>query len=193
MTVEKGNDILNSSWQLISGDKKEMQITVPITEQMLPTAYISISLIQPHSETKNDRPLRTFGIVPLNVFDPATRHQLQIKMADELETAKPFNVEIQTLNQQQTQFTIAVVDEGLLQLTNFQTPAPWDFFYSKERLGVLTYDLYGHVIGANKGDIFKTFSIGGGMELMSKANANKEEDKTYQVFRLLSQLRLPGI
>ncbi len=111
-------------------------------------------------------------------------------MADELETGNPFEVEIQTTNKQQAQFTIAVVDEGLLQLTNFQTPDPWDFFYSKERLGVLTYDLYGHVIGANKGDIFKTFSIGGGLVEM-RAMAPEDEEKTAKRFKAVSMFEGP--
>ena len=111
-------------------------------------------------------------------------------MTDELETGKPFDVEIRTANQQQTQFTIAVVDEGLLQLTNFQTPDPWNHFYSKERLGVLTYDLYGHVIGANKGDIFKTFSIGGGIAEM-RMKADQDEEKTAKRFKAVAMFEGP--
>ena len=73
---------------------------------------------------------------------------------------EPFKVEIQTSDRQPTQFTIAVVDEGLLALTRFKTPDPWNAFFQKLRLGVRSFDLFSYVIGANQGDIFKTFSIG---------------------------------
>lgn len=35
-------------------------------------------------------------------------------------------------------YTIAVVDEGLLSLTTFRTPAPFSYFYAREALGVKT-------------------------------------------------------
>ncbi len=191
VTVEKGKEVLNSNWYSLPAEKNEMRVTIPISEAMLPTAYISVSVIQPHSATSNDRPMRTYGVIPLNVADPATEQAVFIKMKDELETGKPFDVEIQTADKKQTQFTIAVVDEGLLQLTRFKTPAPWKYFYSKERLGVLTYDLYGHIIGANYGDIFRTFSIGGGMDgLLSRAGED-EEDKTAKRFKAVSMFEGP--
>ncbi|HKK81159.1 MAG TPA: alpha-2-macroglobulin family protein, partial [Prolixibacteraceae bacterium] len=62
------------------------------------------------------------------------------------------------------QYTIAVVDEGLLDLTRFRTPNPWKFFFQKMRLGIRTFDIFSQVISANVGDVFKTFSIGGDMD-----------------------------
>ncbi|KAA3615061.1 MAG: alpha-2-macroglobulin family protein [Calditrichaeota bacterium] len=190
VTVEKGRDVLTSTWHKLEKGKNELSINISVTEKMLPTAYVSVSVIQPHSETTNDRPIRTYGVVPLNVADPATEQEVFIKMGDELETGKPFEVEIQTADKNQTQFTVAVVDEGLLQLTRFKTPEPWKHFYSKERLGVLTYDLYGHILGANHGDIFRTFSIGGGME-MDKMSAEEDEDKTAKRFKAVSMFEGP--
>ena len=50
-------------------------------------------------------------------------------------------------------YTIAVVDEGLLDLTNFKTPQPWNYFYAREALGVKTWDMYKYVINANSGEM----------------------------------------
>lgn len=61
-------------------------------------------------------------------------------------------------------FTLAVVDEGLLDLTGFKTPDPWRFFYARQALGVSTMDLYDHVIGAYSGRIGNVLSIGGDEE-----------------------------
>ncbi|MCP4420138.1 MAG: hypothetical protein GY805_26335, partial [Chloroflexi bacterium] len=190
VTVEKGRDVLNSNWHKLPADNNEMKLKIPVTEEMLPTAYVSVSVIQPHSETKNDRPIRTYGVIPLNVADPATEQEVFIQMSDELETGKPFEVDIQTADKKQTQFTVAVVDEGLLQLTRFKTPAPWKYFYSKQRLGVLTYDLYGHIIGANHGDIFRTFSIGGGMD-DKLLRESEDEEKTAKRFKAVSMFEGP--
>ncbi|HEX9185494.1 MAG TPA: alpha-2-macroglobulin family protein, partial [Vicinamibacteria bacterium] len=55
----------------------------------------------------------------------------------------------------------AVVDEGLLGLTRFQTPNPWDHFYAREALAVRTWDLYDDVIGARGAAMERMLAIGG--------------------------------
>ncbi len=175
--VEKANKILNTRWIEPARNQNETQVQIPVTAEMLPTAYVSVSIIQPHSQTANDRPIRMYGVIPLNVEEASTRQEIRITMADELKSEKPFEVEIQTGDHKPTQFTISVVDEGLLALTNFRTPNPWDEFYKKLRLGVKIFDLFSDVIGANKGDIFRTFSIGGGMSAEKYRLSQQEVEK----------------
>ncbi|GAA5040351.1 membrane protein [Marivirga lumbricoides] len=162
MTIEKGGEMLSWKWIKPSGNTaNELTLEVPVTREMLPNAYVTVSVIQPHDQTMNDRPIRTFGILPIMVIDPSTKIEFEIKAAKNLVPNKTFEVEISTINQQQAQFSIAVVDEGLLSLTQFRTPQPWDEFFKKTGLFVQTYDIFSHVISANKGDVFQTFSIGG--------------------------------
>ena len=42
--------------------------------------------------------------------------------------------------------TVAAVDEGILQLTDFLTPDPIKYFLGKRRLGLQLLDLYGKLI-----------------------------------------------
>ncbi len=163
LSLERGKTLLSTRWLEPHGDE-EMVVDIPITGEMVPTTYVAVSIIQPHAQTANDRPIRMYGVIPLAVEDPETRQELRINMPDELKSNQPFKVEIQTADHQPTQLTVAVVDEGLLALTGFQTPDARKYFYRKLRLGVHTYDLFSQVIGANKGDVFRTFSIGGGMD-----------------------------
>ena len=58
-------------------------------------------------------------------------------------------------------YTLAIVDEGLLDLTCFRTPDPWQAFNAREALGVNTWDLYNYVVGTYGGRIEQLFSIGG--------------------------------
>ena len=58
-------------------------------------------------------------------------------------------------------YTVAVVDEGLLGLTRFQTPNPWDHFYAREALAVRTWDLYDDVLGAYGAAMERMLAIGG--------------------------------
>ncbi|MBN8147817.1 hypothetical protein J0J24_24085, partial [Vibrio vulnificus] len=74
-------------------------------------------------------------------------------------------------------YTIAIVEDGLLDLTRFKTPTPWNTFYSKAALGVRTWDVFDDVIGAYGGAINQVFSIGGDEDLgagqVKKANRFK--------------------
>ena len=58
-------------------------------------------------------------------------------------------------------YTLAIVDEGLLDLTRFRTPDPWQAFNAREALGVNTWDLYNYVVGTYGDRIEQLFSIGG--------------------------------
>jgi uncharacterized protein YfaS (alpha-2-macroglobulin family) len=166
VSLEKGSRIMSSFWQQPDPNQFETNVQVSITEEMLPNAYASVSIIQPHAQTANDRPIRMYGVIPLFVEEPKTRQEVKIIMPDELGPKKEFEVRLETADQTQTQFTLAVVDEGLLDLTRFKTPDPWQAFFKKQRLDVVSSDLFSFVIGANKGDVFKTFSIGGDLAEM---------------------------
>ena len=58
-------------------------------------------------------------------------------------------------------YTLAVVDEGLLDLTRYKTPEPWSTFYAREALGIKTWDIYGDVLGAYGGKIERLLAVGG--------------------------------
>jgi alpha-2-macroglobulin len=163
LTVENNNGILSSKWIPAERNRGEIQeIEIPITDKMIPNAYASVSVIQEHSQTANDRPIRIYGLVPLMVKDPGSKQTLKIMTESEFTPGEDFTVTVQTEDRKETQMVIAVVDEGLLDLTSFKTPNPEDEFFRKLKLNSTTWDIYSHVIDAHKGDLFKQFSVGGG-------------------------------
>lgn len=179
VTIEKENKIIDQKWYTPDA-KNEKTIRIPITKEMVPNAYVSISLLQPHAQTINDRPIRMFGILPLMVEDRDTKHEIEILTPEQFRPSEPFEINLQTKDHQPTQFTIAVVDEGLLDITQFKTPDPWKHFFKKTRLKVLTYDLFSHVISALKGDVFKTFSIGGDMDYRESQQQPEKGKKRFK-------------
>jgi len=169
-TLERGNQVLKYWWVNLEKSRKTCAITVPVTAEMVPNAYLTVSILQPHRQTKNDLPLRLYGVLPLRVENAGTRKALEIRMKSELKPGQEFEVTVQSKDRKPYQAVIAVVDCGLLDLTQFQTPDPWAYFYQKLRLGVSTYDLYSQVIGANRDDVFRLFSIGGGESIAGQMN-----------------------
>ncbi len=71
-------------------------------------------------------------------------------------------------------YTLAVVDEGLLNITGFKTPDPWKYFYAREALGVQTWDLYDLVLGAFGGTLERIFAVGGDEAVIDRS-ANKAQ------------------
>jgi uncharacterized protein YfaS (alpha-2-macroglobulin family) len=72
-------------------------------------------------------------------------------------------------------YVIAVVDEGLLDLTRFKTPDPHAAFYAREALGVKSWDLFDYVIGAWGEHLERILTIGGDSEAAEpgKKKANR--------------------
>ena len=64
-------------------------------------------------------------------------------------------------NKQAMTYTMAIVDEGNLGLTNFKTPNPYGYFNSKQALSVRTWDNYASVVDAFSGELGSVYAIGG--------------------------------
>jgi uncharacterized protein YfaS (alpha-2-macroglobulin family) len=159
ISIENGTKVLKTLWAKTK--KGETTVELPITSDMAPNVYVNISLLQPHASTKNDSPIRMYGVVPIGVVDKNTVLEPQISMPDVLRPEQTVNVKVSEKQGKKMTYTIAVVDEGLLDLTRFKTPNAWDSFYTREALGVRTWDIYDQVIGAYGGKVNQVFSIGG--------------------------------
>ena len=48
-------------------------VTFMAKPEMAPNVYAYVTVIQPHSQTINDMPIRLYGIVPVMVEDPADK------------------------------------------------------------------------------------------------------------------------
>jgi uncharacterized protein YfaS (alpha-2-macroglobulin family) len=73
-------------------------------------------------------PVRLYGVVPVMVEDEGTRLAPVIRMVDEIRSQKTFEVDVSEENRKPMTYTLAVVDEGLLDITGFNTPDPWKYF-----------------------------------------------------------------
>ncbi|MCC5917879.1 MAG: hypothetical protein JJU02_11205 [Cryomorphaceae bacterium] len=171
ISIETGGDIIQTQW--LRGEGDFTVFNLDITKEMAPNIYIYISQLQPHGQTANDIPIRTYGVLPLEVGDPKTVLQPVIDMKEELKPEKPFTVKVSETNGRPMTYTLAIVDEGLLDLTNFRTPNPHQHFYSKEALGIRTWDMYDHVVNAYGQKIEQLMAVGGGDDLSgSKPKSN---------------------
>jgi len=175
VSIENGSDVLETYW--VETKRGTTEFKLKLTKDMAPNVYASVTLLQPHAQTANDLPIRMYGMLSLGVEDPQTHIQPVIKMPEKLEAESEFTIKVSEQNNSEMTYTIAVVDEGLLGLTRYKTPNPWDAFYAKEALGVKTWDMYDQVIGAFSGKMERLLNIGGddGLLGMEQPKANRFE------------------
>ena len=169
--IENGNSVMNSWW--VTPEEETTSFSFDITEEMTPNVYVSVTLLQPHAQSVNNLPIRLYGVIPLMAEDPKTHLNPIISMPDELRPEQDVTIKVSEKEGQTMSYTLAMVEDGLLDLTRFKTPRPWDYFFAKEALGVKTWDLYDQVIGAYGGKIEQMFSLGGDDDMAAKKGGNK--------------------
>jgi uncharacterized protein YfaS (alpha-2-macroglobulin family) len=174
ISIENGSKVLKTFWT----DTKagQTQFKFKAEKNMAPNVFANVTLLQPHAQTLNDLPIRMYGAIPLLIEDPETILKPVIKMADKLKPETESNITVTEQNGKAMTYTIAIVDEGLLDLTRFKTPDPHGIFYAREGLGVKTWDLFDYVLGAWGGNLERILSIGGDGSInknLSPAKANR--------------------
>lgn len=159
ITLENSTGIIDITHINTVAGNTEVKITA--TPSMAPNAYLYVTMLQPHSQTVNDAPIRLYGVIPVMVENPATKLAPVITMPDKIRSQQEVEIQVTEKNRQEMTYTLAVVDEGLLDLTGFKTPDPWKWFYVRQALGVKTWDLYDLVFGAFGSTLGRIFAIGG--------------------------------
>ena len=173
VSIENGSKVISTHW--VETKSEQTEFSFKVTEEMVPNVYINTTLIQPHAQTENDLPIRLYGVVPVSVENPDTRLYPELQLADVLEPESEVQVTVSESQGKPMTYTIAVVDEGLLDITRFKTPNPWASFYAREALGVKTWDLFDDVTVALNGEMERLLALGGdgtGVK-PAKAKANR--------------------
>ena len=186
VTIENGSAILDKFW--IETTAGQTKVSFKAKPEMAPNIYLYITYLQPHGLTVNDRPIRLYGVVSINVENPETHIVPVIQVPSELRSQQPFTVEISEKSGLEMNYTLAIVDEGLLDLTGYKTPDPWSTFFAREALGVKTWDLFDYVLGAYGGTLEKLFAVGGSDQLPDPSKQKAQRFKP--VVRFLGPFNL---
>ncbi len=174
VSIENGSKMLQTYW--VETQAGETKFSFDVKPEMAPNVYVHVSLLQPHAQTSNDLPIRLYGVVPVRVENPETHLTPLIEMPEVLEPGEKVTIKISEKEKRKMSYTIAMVDEGLLDITRFKTPDPWNRFYARESLGVRTWDLYDFVIGSYGTHLERLITVGGDEEGGAKdddARANR--------------------
>jgi hypothetical protein len=169
-------------------------IDLPVDAEWGAGAYVLATAYRPSPAEATHAPSRAIGVawIPL---DPADR-SLQVAMDVPAETLPRQTVEIPVTvsgaaNAAEAHVTLAAVDEGVLQLTDFATPDPVDYLFGKRRLGLDVRDLYGNLINGKDGRR-GTIRSGGDGEAMARRGAPPPTIKLVALFSGIVALDAEG-
>ncbi len=163
VTVES-NNVLDHFY--VQANNRSAQFDLPIKDSYLPNVFMSTTLFKPQKES--DIPLTVaHGYSPIKVDKAANKLDIEIEAVEKSKSNQSQTIRISTAPN--AMVGLAVVDEGILQVSKYQTPDPYNFFYGKRALGVKSYDVYPYLFPEIAGNL-----TGGGAglarELSSRIN-----------------------
>jgi uncharacterized protein YfaS (alpha-2-macroglobulin family) len=170
VTVEANDKVLQT--MLVENLGEEGKVEITATEEMIPNVYVYVALIQPH-DANNDLPIRLYGVVPVKVENKKLQLQPNIQIPETANTKKKIDVKVSEVAGQAMTYTLAIVDEGILGLTNYSTPNPYGYFNSKQALSVRTWDNYASIVDAFSGELGSVYAIGGDGVLNQEVTLDK--------------------
>ena len=159
VSIEKASGILSRKWVRLGA--QETAFRIPVSADMAPNFYVHITLVQPCGTVGNDLPIRLYGVQKVMVDNPLSRLEPQIQMPSSVHPEQEFTIRIKEKQGRKMTYTLALVDEGLLDITAFKTPDAWNEMYAPEALKLKTWDMYDDVIGSRSGPFSVIAAIGG--------------------------------
>ena len=159
ISIEQGYKIIHQQWEECSKNSKP--ITLNINEDWVPNVYVHLTLVQGYKDNANDLPLRMYGIrqARINYQEKALAPIIQTN--ETYESNKEYKIKISEELGRHMEYTLAIVDEGLLNLTGFKTPDPQQHFTGKFPLLTKTWDIYIYLVKYFKAKYAGIISVGG--------------------------------
>ncbi len=131
-------------------------IDIPVSADWGPGAYATATVFRPLVADQPRAPLRAIGLTWLKL-DPAPRTlAVALTVPDHVKPRQTIRVPVKvtgTTPANAVALTLAAVDEGILQLTDFKSPDPEGYFFAKRQLAVDVRDDYGRLIDTGGGPV----------------------------------------
>ncbi len=171
------------SYQYVDIDKRTASIELPLNAEDIPNVYITATLIKPHDIS--DIPLTVaHGFQSIKVEEKERKIPIEIIAQKTVRSKTHQKVKVKA--EPNSMITLAAVDNGVLQISDFETPDPYNYFYAKRSLDVNGYDIYPLLFP----EIKATFSsTGGDKESDMKKRVNPMPAKRFKIMSYWSGIK----
>lgn len=189
--------------------KRTTELHLKLNSEHIPNVYITATLIKPHEVS--DIPLTVaHGFQNVKVEEKSRKIAVTIVAKKEVRSRTHQKVTVKAAPG--SYVTLSAVDNGVLQVSDFKTPDPYNYFYQKKALQVTAYDLYPLLFAEMRTTLSST---GGDGELdltkrvnpmpakrvkvvsywsgIKKANGSGEADFEFDIPQFSGELRLMAV
>lgn len=132
--------LLDSRWLEVKKGPNTLTFKAP---DVLPNVHASMLIIKDPREGEMYVPARAWGGASLKIVPSAFKVDVDTELPDEMRPGRDLTIHLANGGKGKAEYTVAVVDEGILQLTRFKTPDPLAYFFSPRRSGVSTHETVG--------------------------------------------------
>ena len=153
----KGYAMVESSegplwWQEIDVPEKGLDLTIPVDKSWnRHDLYLSTLVVRPGDKSRSATPKRAVGVLHLPLGDEQRRLNVALDAPQKMRPNQPLTVKVKVNRKdgaapKQVNVLLSAVDSGVLNITDYTTPDPWQAFFGQKRYGADIYDIYGQVI-----------------------------------------------
>ncbi len=153
----KGYAMVESSegplwWQEITVPAEGLDLSIPVDKSWnRHDLYLSTLVVRPGDKSRSATPKRAVGVLHLPLGDDNRRLNIALDAPAKMRPNQPLTVKVKVDRKEgaapkQVNVLLSAVDSGVLNITDYTTPDPWQGFFGQKRYGADIYDIYGQVI-----------------------------------------------
>jgi Large extracellular alpha-helical protein len=153
----KGYAMVESSegplwWQEITVPAEGLDLAIPVDKAWnRHDLYLSTLVVRPGDKSRSATPKRAVGVLHLPLGDEDRRLNIALDTPAKMRPNQPLTVKVKVNRKEgatpkQANVLVSAVDSGVLNITDYATPDPWQGFFGQKRYGADIYDIYGQVI-----------------------------------------------
>ncbi|KAA1046389.1 alpha-2-macroglobulin [Pseudocitrobacter sp. 73] len=153
----KGYAMVESSegplwWQEITVPAEGLDLSIPVDKSWnRHDLYLSTLVVRPGDKSRSATPKRAVGVLHLPLGDDNRRLNIALDAPAKMRPNHPLTVKVKVDRKEgaapkQVNVLLSAVDSGVLNITDYTTPDPWQGFFGQKRYGADIYDIYGQVI-----------------------------------------------
>ena len=171
------------SYQYVDVANRTASLDLKTNGEHVPNVYVTATLVKPHQAS--DIPLTVaHGFKNISVEEKDRKMTVTIDAQKAIRSKTHQKVKV---NAAPGSFvTLAAVDNGVLQVTDFKTPDPYYYYYQKQALAVTAYDIYPLLFPELKARLSST---GGDGELSMDKRVNPMPAKRFKIVSYWSGIK----
>ena len=157
LSIEAGEKVHDIFWV----DLASPSLRLKVKEEWAPNIYLSLHVVQPFDQIDNDRPMRMYAVKKVRIQSSDNNLKPLIDASEKTLPNAPLRLTVSEEEGHEMEYTIAVVDQGLLNITGFKTPSPRIHFNKMMALRVKTWDIFSQLMHVVNPSFAGIISIGG--------------------------------